>query len=158
MKKYWGYNIFALIFIISQMTQETMDVPLMKKEWVDENGLQLQIQRQMFYFGMSIITMGKILSIGSLDMRWFIICMLAYFVPCLYHFSQVEELKHMLRDFVVCAILSLGVDISLARLALKRERINFLSMCKITNLLEEQRSIFDKLPDGAMIHKLKHLN
>ena len=40
-----------------------------------------------------------------------------------------------------------------AYLELKANKMNFLTRRKVIKLVDEQNNIFNKLPDGAMIHK-----
>ena len=61
----------------------------------------------------------------------------------------------MFPAFIKCSFLITFFLFIFAYFQLKAEKMNYSSRKKVINLLDEQKNIFNKLPDGAIIHKTK---
>ena len=58
--------------------------------------------------------------------------------------------------FVQAAFLVTFFMVMLAYYELKSNKMKYLSTRKVIKLLDETNNIFNKLPDGAMIHKTRN--
>ena len=145
----YAFYLFNALVCLSQISLETMD-PEDPFQPLEDSELQIK----SFWIGYSAMLTGTCYLLVNIKTAWSIFMIISYgFALSVYLKDQQQLDAQMYNNFLWCYLQVIIMFPILLYINEKDSRTQFLLHNKVSKLLSEQRVIFNKMPDGIIIHQ-----
>ena len=150
--KWYMYNTMLLLMVLNQITHEVFDPPISERAKGDKE-LEERIKiSSPFFLGISLMVTGLALILTGVSIILSSLHLIIHVVAIGVSVYYSEDMDSLFYDYCYTAVILVFWWFSTFYYQFRSNKLAYMSTRKVLRLLEEQRGIFNHLPDGAMIH------